>query len=224
MMFPLKLKIMKDFEWYFEKGYITQRDGNACVKIADDSFLVTASGAPKHELEETDFVIVDSAGSVMATNSLNNRPSIETGAHLAILAISGKNASVHVHSPNTTALAELFSSNGPRYMQPSDTNLVASLNQGWPELFRYTRVGEVVPFLNPGSHELHESIKECIQMECKAEHAPSLADIVIMKKHGVIAIGNSLDECKEHIVRLEHISTILLKVISASGGNLGVIL
>lgn len=215
------IKISQDFEWYFDKGYITQRDGNACIKLDDGKFLVTASGAPKHELGVDDYVIVDPDGKVLAA-PYQNKPSIETGAHLAILAISKKNASVHVHSPNTVALAALFGT-GSRF-SPSDGELVNCFNNGYPELFRYTRVGEIVPFLDPGSRELHESIKESIEIETKQGHNQRFADIIIMKKHGVMAIGDSLDECREHIVRLEHISSILLKTLSASGGNLGAIL
>lgn len=217
--------ISDHFKWYYVNGYITARDGNAAVRT-DKGYLVTASGTRKHDLQYENFVVVDDDRKVLESRN-ESKPSIETGAHIAVLRSSKKNASVHVHSPNTVALAALFEPFGG--FKPQCHNLVRVLNERWPELFRWTRIGCVVPYLDPGSNKLHDCIVHSLtywdnKVEFDEEGEPITFDevklfnnIVIMQRHGVLAIGDSMDECMEHIVRLEHISTILLKIITASG-------
>lgn len=220
--------IILDFKWYYEKGYITSRDGNACYRDAE-GFVVTASGAKKNDLTQDDFIYVDSDGNEVG----DIKPSIETLAHVRALTASGKNASVHVHSPNTVSLAALYEQTGG--FKPNTSHLTQVLNTKWPELFRHTKVGPVVPFLEPGSEKLHDSIDNSFGYwtdefsgseendDVELKEVKKFNNIVIMQRHGVLSIGNDIDECMEHIVRLEHVSGILLKIVTASG-DLGSIL
>lgn len=200
------IKIQQHFEWYFDKGYLTQRDGNACIRTSD-GFLVTASGVRKDAIALDDYVIVDENMKILQA-PYGNKPSIETQAHIDILTLSNRTVSVHVHSPNAVALAAVMSAHRQELKQ--------SFNKEWPELFRYTHVGDIVRFLTPGSEDLHLAIKNAILMETQWGKTP---DILILENHGVIASGNSLDDCKEHIMRLEHISMILLKILSANNSE-----
>lgn len=221
-----KTTVIDHFKWYYKKGYITARDGNAAYRWDGNQYMVTASGTVKNELKTGDFCLVDAKGLLTG-----KKPSIETGAHVAALNSSKKNASVHVHSPNTVALAALFEHNPHKRFKPTERDLVDVLNKNWPELFRYTSVGYIVPFLNPGSQKLHDVVESALSywgeefiydkdgepeqiLDVKKYH-----DIVIMQRHGVLATGKDLDECMEHIVRLEHISGILLKIVTASGST-----
>lgn len=220
-------QIIKDFKWYYDNGYITSRDGNACVR-EKTHFQVTASGTIKNDLQWNDFSFVDLNGNWVMDEKYSKRPSIETGAHVAALSASGKKASVHVHSPNTVALAALFDDSSKILFNPRSRHLIEVLNTKWPELFRYTKVGHMVSFLEPGSKKLHDSIQSSLgywtdeitgtEEEDNIEliEVKKYNDIVILQRHGVLAIGDSLQECMEHIVRLEHISNILLKIITAS--------
>lgn len=213
--------VIGQFKWFYDKGYITNRDGNAAFRIKG-GYVVTASGVDKADLQANDFIAVYENGLVgksAAGMQVPGKPSIETAAHLAALNQSGKNASIHVHSPNTVALAALFEPFGG--FKPQSHNLIEVLNTKWPELFRYTKVGHIVHFLEPGSKKLHDSIISSLGKWVwdpnKNEEVKDFNDICIMQRHGVLAIGNTLAEAKEHIVRLEHISTILLKIVTASG-------
>ena len=202
----------KDFEWYYENGYITVRDGNACIREGDN-FLVTASGIPKHELGVQTFVMVNIDGKVVESPVEGNKPSIETMAHIDAMNFSGKNASVHVHSPNTVSL----------FMMAQESHRVTFpqyLNTQWPELFRYTKVAPIVPYLTPGSQALHTAITESL-LDGTAVKGDTLypPDIIVMQRHGVLAVGDSLEHCREHIQRLEHVSSILLKTLTASKGK-----
>lgn len=225
----MNLKIVKDFKWYYDHGYITARDGNAAYRSAN-GYVVTASGTVKNKLNYTlDFIEVDKNLNIITPSPFPiMKPSIETGAHVSILEQSEKAVSVHVHSPNTVALAALFEQFGG--FRPQSSHLVDVLNSKYPELFRYTKVAPIPPYFDPGTEKLHDSIVNCMGywgLEVaerdkdgeiqKVVEAKKWNDIIILQRHGVLAIDDSLEECMEHIIRLEHISTILLKIITASG-------
>ena len=200
-------KVIEHFKWYYDHGYITSRDGNAAFYLSE-AYTVTASGGVKNNLIENDFIVLDKQGKDPFLS--DKKPSIETPAHIEAIQATGRWFSVHVHSPNTVALFGLF--------DPTDhwgTTIPNVLNTKWPELFRYTKVGTTVPFLEPGSKELHAALSMSFV------DAP---DIVVMQNHGVLAVGSNFEQCREHIVRLEHISGILLKILSASGGKTNLIL
>lgn len=202
-----------EFKWYYDNKYITSRDGNACIQIADDKFLVTGSGTYKPLLQHYDFKLINWNMDVFhRTDDPREKkitPSIETKGHLLSLKHSLKSASVHVHSPKTVALFETFCHDN------IEDNLVHAINSKWPEIFRYTKVGPTIPYLEPGSKELHDNIEQSFETGC---------DIAVMNRHGVIANGRDMRECREHIERLEHISSILLDIYGGDIKNVSLIL
>jgi ribulose-5-phosphate 4-epimerase/fuculose-1-phosphate aldolase len=227
----LNLKIVSEFKKYYDQGYITARDGNAAYKTGE-GFVVTASGTVKNDLNfQLDFLEIDKELKLLKGSPM--KPSIEAAAHVALLNESNKKVSVHVHSPNSVALAALFERGD---FKPTTNNLVTVLNTKWPELCRYTKVGFIIDCWTPGSKLLHECIRSSMSYwdeeysgdpdgpDFKMEEIKKWNDICIIQRHGVFAIGETLEECREHIERLEHVSGILLKVIAGSGGNLQVIL
>lgn len=205
-MNDIAIKMIEDFKWYFEAGYITPRDGNVCYKIDTNQFLITASGVEKQKMSLDHILKINQNGK----SDSRYKPSIETLGHLIALQTTNKIASVHVHSLETVALFSLA------YKMKFLPLLEENLKTQWAELFRYTKVGETVPYLAPGSKELHEGISHSF-----SDHKKS--DIVVLDQHGVIAVGDSLEECKEHIIRLEHVSKMVLKMLNASGGNVNIL-
>lgn len=201
-----KIKVIKDFDWYYRNGYITVRDGNACFQKLDGTYMVTASGVPKHELDRESFVTVNEFGSVVSTEHPDSHPSIETAAHLSALIQTKKSASVHVHSPNTVALFGLFQS-----LEDQDA-LVKCITTQWPEFFRYTLLGDIVRYDTPGSSSLHDNIDSAFT-------GPKRVDIIVLDRHGVLAVGDTLEQCREHIERLDHTCSMILKMLMANGGN-----
>lgn len=175
------------FAWFYEKNYITARDGNACLKLSPTLYAVTRSGIRKHKMDGDCLTLVNQKG----VDLINHKPSIEAIGHIMALKASGKRVSVHVHSPNTVAF---FSS-----------QLVNHGNVKWPELDRYTGIS-MIGYSEPGSAELHRAIN--------LEFKNVKTDIVVLQNHGVIAVGDSLEECQEHIHRLEHSCEIWLKMES----------
>lgn len=203
----LKTKIIKDFNWYFENNYIIARDGNACIKIDDDNFLITQSGVQKQQMSKKNIINVNKNGE--SISKIKIKPSIELQGHLIAIELKQMPVSVHVHSMNTVALFSLAK-------KMNFLNLLEkNFRNQWPELFRYTKLGKTVPYCTPGSHELHTEIKKSFYEKD--------SDILVLDKHGVIAVGETLENCKEHIQRLEHISEITLKMLMASNGNVNIL-
>jgi ribulose-5-phosphate 4-epimerase/fuculose-1-phosphate aldolase len=201
-----KIKIIKDFEWYYKNGYITTRDGNACFVKEDGNFMITASGVPKHEIDRESFVTVNYNGTIICAEHQDSAPSIETAAHLHALIQTEKKASVHVHSPNTVALFGLFQSS------QEQQDLIGCITTKWPEFFRYTILGDVIRYDTPGSMMLHDNIE-------LAFTGPKKTDIVVLDRHGVLAVGDTLEQCREHCERLEHTCSMILKMLMANGGK-----
>lgn len=203
-MQEISLKMIEDFKWYFENGYITPRDGNVCFKIDDKKFLITASGVEKQKMNLGHILEVDDKG---ASSSII-KPSIETLGHLVAIKETSHPVSVHVHSLETVALFSLATKK--KFLSLLEENLRTQ----WAELFRYTKVGKTVEYLAPGSKELHNGIAKSFENPC---------DIIVLDQHGVIAVGTSLEDCKEHIIRLEHVSKMVLKMLMASNGDINVL-
>lgn len=202
-------KIITDFSWYASQGYITPRDGNGCFKIkegSDSQYLITASGVEKPKMNLDHILCVDKRGKPIEKSKF--KPSIETLAHLTALEKRGKLASVHVHSLETVALFSLAEKR--EFLDLLEKNLRTQ----WAELFRYTKVGKTVPYLYPGSKELHDAIGKSFEEK---------VDIIVLDQHGVLAVGNSLTDCKEHIIRLEHVSKMVLKMLTAAGGDISIL-
>ena len=204
-MKDIATKMIEDFKWYFEAGYITPRDGNVCYKIDDSQYLITASGVEKQKLSTDHILKINEHGKADSIY----KPSIETLGHLIALSETSRTASVHVHSLETVALFSLA------YKRNFLPLLEQNLRTQWAELFRYTKVGKTVDYLAPGSKELHDGIANSFK--------DSKIDIIVLDQHGVIAVGDSLDQCKEHIIRLEHVSKMVLKMLMASNGDVSIL-
>lgn len=200
------VNICNYFMGFHQDKLITIRDGNACFRISENEFLVTKSGEDKSMMTMDSFMIVETNdNNKMDYNPKLGKPSIETLAHILALKATSKKFSMHVHPPKTIALFAAVGSGHPM-------ELSSVLNNEWPELFRYTKVGETVPFLDPGSEKLHRVL------EMSFEDLGT--DIVVMQNHGILTVGDTPEACYEHITRLEHISGILLDILAATGGKL----
>lgn len=194
------MTIQEHMKWFFDNGYITNRDGNIVTRydipsLPSVAFIQTKSGVDKAQMTGDDLILVNHGGDALPGYS--GHPSIETKAHVQALDHTGKSCSIHVHSPKTTALFTAFGS--------KTGELEIHLNNDWPELFRYTRIGKTVDQLIPGSDFLHKAVGD--QFKIKG------VDAIVLKGHGVFQVGDSLDQCKEHIIRLEHISGIVTEMI-----------
>lgn len=148
----------------FDKGLVSGKAGNVSARFGD-AVAITPTLKSLGDLEEKDIVLVDLNGNVLT----NGKPSSEVNMHLEIYKKrSDVNAIVHTHSPYATGFA--FSDK---------------------RIKRFEGFGQIKnPFLSfieyekPGSDALAKKASEGIKNE----------DVLILKRHGVLCVGDSLTE------------------------------
>ena len=157
-------KIVSVSRELYDKGLVTGKAGNVSARFGD-VVAITPTLTSLGALDEEDIVLVDLNGNVLT----QGRPSSEVNMHLEIYKKrSDVKAIVHTHSPYATGFS--FSDKKIR---------------------RFEGFGEIKnPFLSfieyekPGSAELAESASAGIKDE----------DVLILKRHGVLCVSDSLDE------------------------------
>lgn len=163
-------EIIKTSNEIYDKGLVSGKSGNISARFTGDNgelIAITPTLKSLSDLNEEDIVLVDMDGNVLT----KGKPSSEVNMHLEIYKKrSDVNAIVHTHSPYATGFA--FSSK---------------------KLKRLEGFGEIKnPYLSsieyekPGTDELARSASEGIKDE----------DVLILKNHGVICVGDSLKEAK----------------------------
>jgi len=166
------------------RGLINVRGGNGSIKITENEILMTPSGLPKHLLKPEDLVIVK-----LLDGSWHGRykPTIEYRMHLEIYRrVREARAVLHAHNPYTILAVELG----------------VELN---PKEFVETcyAVGECVRMveeIEPGTEELAKRVGEEAE-KCR---------IVILRKHGVVAYGETIYHALDAIEALEDYARITI--------------
>jgi L-fuculose-phosphate aldolase len=190
----------------YRRNWITSRDGNVSIRHHDrDHFYITPSGVRKQTLQPDQFKkigIVDryTHQELEYTDiSRNLRPSGELPLHFGLQREMGQHANdvrVVVHLHPTYCVAAMH-----RGIE------LAELANSFPELSRYTRVGQNVGDVPPISQELADQCHTSFNLQ---RDGTIYYDIVGIKGHGVVAVDTSPWRAFEHIERLEHICKIVL--------------
>lgn len=190
----------------YNRNWITSRDGNISIRHHDrDHFYITPSGVRKQTLQPDQFKkigIVDhyTHQELEYTDiSCNLRPSGELPLHFGLQREMGQHADdvrVVVHLHPTYCVAAMH-----RGIE------LADLAQSFPELSRYTKVGQNVGDVPPISQELADQCHTSFNLQ---RDGTIYYDIVGIKGHGVVAVDTSPWRAFEHIERLEHICKIVL--------------
>lgn len=158
-------------------------EGNVSVRLGADSFLVTPSGANKGFLASADLVVVNGRGELVKGAGA---ASSELGMHLAAYA-SRPDVRAVVHAHPLTAVALTVAGLPP----PNDIVPEAAVTLG--EI-------AIAPFATPGTAEVAGSL------------APLWAghDVVLLERHGALALGRTLAEAYDRIETLERVARIAL--------------
>lgn len=158
-------------------------EGNVSARLGEGRFLVTPSGANKSLLVPRELVEVDAAGRVLHGRG---RASTEIRMHLAAYAARPDVAAI-VHAHPITAVALTVAGAPP----PDDLVPEAAVTLG---------PIAVAPFATPGTDEVPASL------------APFLArhDVVLLERHGALALGRTLDEAFDRMETLERVARIAL--------------
>lgn len=187
------------FREAYNRNWITARDGNASVRYQrDNHFYITPTGIRKQTLQPEMFLQIDQAGGFKSISPIGHglRPSGELPFHLYLQRKITTEARIVLHLHPTYTVAAMM----------AGINL-ADLVSEFPELGRYTRVGNNVPFHMPVTQALADA---CVEKLGLNDDGSTQFDIVGMDRHGVIAVDKSPWRAMEHIERIEHISKIVL--------------
>jgi len=166
----------------YEHGLIAGADGNVSVRLSGGRLLVTPSGKPKGMLRPKDLLVVDMTGRVLAGAGT---PSTEFRVHrLAYEERADVHAVVHAHPPYATGLT-LAGVSLSRCVLPE-----ACLVLGEVPVAGYTP---------PLSEEAEAVLRPFLRR----------AQVILLDKHGAIAVGSSLEQASVRMETLEHAAKIL---------------
>lgn len=213
------------FKEAYRRGWITTRDGNASYRRPEqDWFYVTPSGVRKNEMVPDMCIKLDiddkgwsrdrwlAADDGLLKQQLNRglKPTGELPMHWYLqrdLSLTQHPRVVlHLHPTHVIAAARYLQNNRtelPYGMGPMDIPAVCS---GFPEIFRYTRVGKTLDYIAPISQALADGVEK-IMLNGGNE---LLCDVIAMESHGAVSVGSDPWEAFEHIERLNHVCEIFL--------------
>ena len=158
-------------------------EGNVSVRLGDGTFLVTPSGANKGYLVPGDLVVVDGAGRVVRGTG---RASTELRMHLAAFAARPDVGAI-VHAHPITAVALTVAGLPP----PADLVPEAAVTLG--------PIG-IARFATPGTEEVPVSLAPLLPSH----------DVVLLERHGALALGRTLEEAFDRMETLERVARIAL--------------
>jgi L-fuculose-phosphate aldolase len=154
--------------YLYEKGLVPGKSGNISIKFKKDENIrvaVTPSGLSLKSLKEKDILIVDMNGNLIYNSDIN--PTSELIMHLKIYEERKDiSAVVHTHSPIATGFA--FAGEKIDRIEgfgPIKDKSISFIN-----------------YYTPGSVEL--AVSKGLKNQ----------DVVLLKDHGLIALGENLDE------------------------------
>lgn len=157
-------------------------DGNISFRRPDGTIVITPSGMPKGELKPSQLLVLDAEGNVVKGS---RKPSSETNMHLEIYkARPDVQAIMHAHPIVATAVTVA----GLPFPSRIVTEGAMVLGDTVP----------VVPYEAPGSMEL---ARAC------AEYAKK-ANVLLMERHGALALGKELHEALYRLETLEAVAKI----------------
>lgn len=163
------------------RGLIVAAEGNASVRLAERTLLVTPSGRRKDELRPGDLVLVGLEPDPAAEAAVLPRPTSDLAIHRAIYrARPDVRAVVHAHPP--AALALTLAGEAPDPAVLPETALLL------PDV-------PVVPFAPPGSPDLAERIEATLR--AAAPDRPRHA--LLLERHGVVALGATIEEAVDRL-------------------------
>lgn len=208
------------FKEAYRRGWITTRDGNASFRRPEQNwFYVTPSGVRKNELVPDMCIKLDideqgwsrdrwlAADDGLLKQQLNRglKPTGELPMHWYLQRdlsrTSHSRVVLHLHPTHVIAAA--------RYLAEHPTVFPGGMQElcsQFPEIFRYTRVGETLGYVPPISQALADGV-ERIMLNGGNE---LLCDVIAMDKHGAVSVGSDPWEAFEHQERLSHICEIFL--------------
>lgn len=157
----------------YDKQLVSGKSGNVSIRL-DDYIAITPTLKAINGLDEEDIVLVDFKSNLLTKGT----PSSEVGMHLEIYKKRPDvNAIIHTHAPYATGFA--FSDKKIKRLEG-----FGKINQKHLSSIEYEK---------PGSKKLAIKASEGIGHE----------DVLILKNHGVICVGENLKETESLSIFIE---------------------
>jgi len=176
-------KILKRYGRLADKlGLVWGTSGNMSVRIDEDRFLITASGATLRKLQDEDIVVCK-----ISNDFVKGKPSMEFRMHKEIYQLRKKVMAVLHSQPFFSTLVAC-------------SNELAIKKEIIPESIVYLKKIERIPYQHPGSSELALQVGKKVKT----------ADILLLENHGVVCVGGSIQEVINKTLTLEFLCKLTI--------------
>jgi len=185
MMLPSSVKnaLVQAGRDLHQRGMLAGTDGNLSLRLDDGTILVTPSGLAKGRLTEEDLVVVDAEGRRLEGK---HQPSSELPMHLFVYKKRPDvRACVHSHAPHATAFAVA----GIPF--PDDV---------LPEVVLFVGKIPLTAYAPPGTDAVPKSLEPFVEQH----------DAFLLKNHGLLTTGGTLEEAMNRHETVEHYAHILM--------------
>jgi L-fuculose-phosphate aldolase len=166
----------------WSRGLVAGTEGNISVRLDDDRVLITRSDIAKGQLSPEDMLLVDINGKRLQGQ---HAPSSEMAMHLFVYRNRREiTACVHAHPPYATS----FSVAGISLADNILPEVVVAIG-GIP----------LTDYAPPGTDSVPKSLEPFIEKN----------NAFLLRNHGVLTIGRTLDEAYNRLEMLEHYARIV---------------
>ncbi len=182
--------MIRDARCFYEHGWLLGTSGNLSVRLADEAFLITASGRDKGRLTPEDFLACGlEAASEETQPEVGLRPSAETAIHRVIYRhLPDAGAVYHVHEPYSAFCSE------------RDGYIGATIMAG-AEMIKGLGIWEDDPRVRIPIFENHADVGRIAAAIDEHLHDPHKRKVpgVNIRSHGIYAWGKDAFEAKRHV-------------------------
>jgi len=176
-----------------DNGWVVNHDGNLTARLTQTHLLCTPTAVSKGDVAPGWLIVVDGENKVVeGTRRAFSELQLHRAAYAARPDIT---VVIHAHPPNATGFAVA----GMPLPHPIMAEPVVSLGPEVP----------MVPYFRPGSPELTEAIGSALQR----------ADVLLLERHGVLAVGGSFEQAYLRLELVEHLAKIGLAAHQLGGAR-----
>ena len=189
----MKLLLSKYILECYKRGWISTRDGNLSLRESNSNyFYITPGKIKKSEVKPKDILKIRLSDNKIVENESQLTPSGEMMLHTLILKddLNQDKYVIHCHSPYILAFIGLLK---------NDREL-SEIKTIFPEIPDFIKIGKNVSYIKARTSELGKKVYENIKNN----------NIVALKRHGIVAIGNSFEDIIEIIEIIEYYCKIAL--------------
>ncbi|CAM4059400.1 methylthioribulose 1-phosphate dehydratase [Pseudoalteromonas byunsanensis] len=182
-----KSALIETGKWVSQRGWVPATGGNFSIRT-QTGFVVTASGYDKGHLAFEHFLELDTDGKVI---SGQGKPSAETALHLKLYQLVPQTSCIlHTHSVAATVLSRFETSN------------VLSIN-GYEMQKSLSGIHSHQTPLEVAVFDNDQDIERLAERVAEYHQQSPILHAVLIRGHGLYALGNSVSETRRHIEGLE---------------------